>query len=1172
MTPLSEKELHILLLGTPAILWEKRSLRIPRRLTRALLYYLAFTEQPTPRSQLILLFWPDASEQDGRRRLREILSKLRLELPDPDVLVVEQENLSLDPNRINVDGREFLKQSERVRENIALSDHATMSDGTHQQAVRAALLWRSNRFMDGFVLAECEGYQEWLEQTGSALEMQRINLLVQLADHHLGAREPRQAVRWLRSALAIDELDLDVHLRLLGALQELGSYREAITHFEQLSQMYKREGLGNLPNNLQKIYARLCVERTLPPASRRTPWPLPVELGSPFVGREHLLDQFKKQFPSGGMVVLMGEIGSGKSRLLYECCQMCFPNDRLLVTCGNEMAKNMPLQPLIDMLRRDVQTGEWDQLSPHWLALLKVIFPDLKSPSQDVVAHKLEMTDGQHALLFEAIHQILLVLAKRKRLVIVLDDAQWADQTTYSFLAYLLKNKFFQNRNLLLLACRMEDSHAYLDELIQEQSNDCSINTFELEDLKGEDITILVRSMLGSKPDPDFVQRLARETGGNPLIILETLQAFLAANIDPSSANSLGGFPIPSSIRNLILNRMRLQSSTARNVLSTAAIMGMEFSSVALARATGIPMERLVNILEELERHHAIRTYSGPDPSFDYTFIHNTVREICISSLSPARLHLIHKNVARVLEQEDVAVESNPAVLAWHHELAHDPEQAFDYWLKTGRHACQLLSTLEASQAFTRAERQMHLVSSSLTDRQIYELYSSWANMSLDVSNMDAMQDCALKMVVEGRKRNSGLLIGAALSILANFSIHKNDPSTGLSTAQEALHHLKRSNDLYEMILAYNRQGMCQQLLLDMDGAVESFQKANKLGLDASDWRIMDAKTNSLSDESLLHIFLGFPEKALHVAQQAISLSQVTGNLARQARAYVPIATALEMMSDIPSAYEAALTGIDICERILAAHTNAYLHVTAARNEFRLGKVDAALERYDKMEGLIKDRFPEILASGLHAKGYFFLRMGMLPEATSFFEKGMNIQLDKIQSAKNAYSLAYCLGLAGKTGKALQMLDDMIESSLRSHFGFIHFHALINKSRLLVKLGRLEEAEQLLLQVKAECKPRKFWEHVIVCNLDLGQLELARKNCKTALKYGASVMRHAAHHQHIWHELDALLLEWHCLAKNDPRQQENMRRRMEILKSIRQNCRLPQFQASLDALEKAHTS
>ncbi len=88
-------KIRILLLGTPVIMQGGKSLRIQRRLTRALLYYLAFHEAAVSRSQLVLLFWPDASEQDGRRRLREILSKLRSELPNPQLLVAEQEGIAL---------------------------------------------------------------------------------------------------------------------------------------------------------------------------------------------------------------------------------------------------------------------------------------------------------------------------------------------------------------------------------------------------------------------------------------------------------------------------------------------------------------------------------------------------------------------------------------------------------------------------------------------------------------------------------------------------------------------------------------------------------------------------------------------------------------------------------------------------------------------------------------------------------------------------------------------------------------------------------------------------------------------------------------------------------------------------------------------------------------------
>ena len=79
--------LSIKLLGFPEIEWDHQPVTVPRKTLRAMLFYLACQKEMVGRADLILLFWPDEAEEDARRHLRETLSKLRAQLPDPSRIV-----------------------------------------------------------------------------------------------------------------------------------------------------------------------------------------------------------------------------------------------------------------------------------------------------------------------------------------------------------------------------------------------------------------------------------------------------------------------------------------------------------------------------------------------------------------------------------------------------------------------------------------------------------------------------------------------------------------------------------------------------------------------------------------------------------------------------------------------------------------------------------------------------------------------------------------------------------------------------------------------------------------------------------------------------------------------------------------------------------------------------
>src|SRR5512146_2425305 len=103
----ASSELRILLLGTPAVYAGDQPLQIQRRLLRWMLFFLASQNEMVGRADLILMFWPDEAEEDTRRHLRETLSKLRAQLPDPNLILTEQDRVGLDFQRVYSDVQEF---------------------------------------------------------------------------------------------------------------------------------------------------------------------------------------------------------------------------------------------------------------------------------------------------------------------------------------------------------------------------------------------------------------------------------------------------------------------------------------------------------------------------------------------------------------------------------------------------------------------------------------------------------------------------------------------------------------------------------------------------------------------------------------------------------------------------------------------------------------------------------------------------------------------------------------------------------------------------------------------------------------------------------------------------------------------------------------------------------
>jgi hypothetical protein len=171
--------LTIRLLGQPEISRNEQPLRLPRRKSRALTYYLAASPQPVRREQLLDLFWIDLPRQSARQVLRTTLSEMRKTLGD--ALLSEDENVAIRAEAW-VDAREF---------SAALSAREPGGD------LSMTLDLYRGEFLAGFSLNDAPEYETWL-----LTERERYHRLLVRGLTLLSRRARQPAIlpaRWRRS-------------------------------------------------------------------------------------------------------------------------------------------------------------------------------------------------------------------------------------------------------------------------------------------------------------------------------------------------------------------------------------------------------------------------------------------------------------------------------------------------------------------------------------------------------------------------------------------------------------------------------------------------------------------------------------------------------------------------------------------------------------------------------------------------------------------------------------------------------------------------------------------------------------------------------------------------------------------------------------------------------------
>lgn len=436
-------QLHIRLLGVPEVYWQDAPLAIARRQARALLYRLAASAHPVARDTVCYLFWPDVGESTARRNLSRLLTLLHNALPDSALLLARDDQIALHPHFAGSDTHAF--------EQLWTQWGA---DGNVNHLRQAAALYRGP-FLDGFCLPDSPEFEAWASlerERWTRLVLQAMAALIEAL--MLDADYPA-AIDYARRSLAIDVLAEDMHRRLIELYALAGQRGMALRHYERCVTVLERElGVTPMPET-QAIYRAVLQGGALGAISvSPPPRPLWPAAETPLIGREAALaaldDSFRQaRAGCGGVVLISGEPGVGKSRLLQEFAG--WVGSQALVLAGGCYPETSasPYQPLVEVLRPHIHMRRFEFESyPSWLADLAQLFPELRPAHPGLAQPPAGEPGWARARLFEALETLLLRLPQGNHpVVLLLDDLQWADSATLDWLAYLGRRS--GNRSLL---------------------------------------------------------------------------------------------------------------------------------------------------------------------------------------------------------------------------------------------------------------------------------------------------------------------------------------------------------------------------------------------------------------------------------------------------------------------------------------------------------------------------------------------------------------------------------------------------------------------------------------------------------------------------------------------------------------------------------------------------
>jgi hypothetical protein len=507
-----------------------------------------------------------------------------------------------------------------------------------QQAVK---LYRGS-FLAGFSLPANPEFEAWQVQEQQNWERLYLETLAALVEARAAGGDHDAAIEYARRYLAVDELAEDMHRRLIQLYAAFGDYGSASRQFKHCAAILERElGVSPLPET-QAAYQAALRGRSRParPAAPAPTWTTLPSLQAPLVGRDEALQRLAQAYQQarsgrGSVVLIAGEAGVGKSRLMQDFVSGL--DEAAAVGVGHETEGDLAYKPLIEALRPHLPAVNWSELDVELAHLVEVarIFPELPTFLPDLPVSVVEICQEQTVLFLALTRWFLALAAQRPPLVLCLDNLQWADETTLSWLVYL--GQQLEGAPVLVLGAYRIEDEAQVASLRVGLSRSGALREVSLERLS----PVQVRDLLLRLPDQfhdveRFSRRLHQESGGNPFFLLETLRAMSKAGMLQQGAT--GELPLPDTVRQALQDRLRRSSPQVRQVLEIGAVIGPQFElDLALAMSDYSESE-VIKALETLLAQQIISEHAGR-----YHFNHGLVRAAVYRELSYGRRRLLQR-------------------------------------------------------------------------------------------------------------------------------------------------------------------------------------------------------------------------------------------------------------------------------------------------------------------------------------------------------------------------------------------------------------------------------------------------------------------------------------------------------------------------------------------------
>lgn len=387
--------------------------------------------------------------------------------------------------------------------------------------------------------------------------------------------------------------------------------------------------------------------------------------GEPLLERDVQLAQLGRLIAgaeggSGGLTLIEGEAGIGKTRLLAAACDRVRRSGFTVLSArGGELERDFAfgvVRQLLEPVLRGADPAERERLMAGAARFCGPVFSGPAGQTR-------QSGDPSYAIL-HGLYWLVANLAEHGPVLVAVDDAHWADGPSLRFLAFLAR-RLERTGILVALSSRRGEPGAEAD-LLRALWRELGGRPIEPRPLSEEAVARLVRSRLGPTSGEELCRACHEVSGGNPFLLSELLLEIgegTPGPVDPAAVRQLA----PRGVAAAVVARLDRLRDGAAALARAVAVLGEPAELALAAELAGLDGETADRAAERLAEAAIL------DRGRPLRFVHPIVRSAIHEEVSAGERARAHGHAARLLSREGMGVDaialqllsSDPAADAW---------------------------------------------------------------------------------------------------------------------------------------------------------------------------------------------------------------------------------------------------------------------------------------------------------------------------------------------------------------------------------------------------------------------------------------------------------------------------------------------------------------------------